>query len=420
MGLLGGGNYGGNNGGNYGNYGGQVGGGIGGKKVIPTLGVSFGLPVPSNYPINPFGNPVAPNPFGGLNYNGLNLGLFNVNPLVSVQLTKTEHGEKLLKPLVNLHVTPNEHFIGKIGKGIGSLFASKQQSLHKHYHKHLHHGFEHGYASPFPYTEGPHNYNGPPHYPSGPHFEGPHHFPPSGFNHQEHFEPHFQGPHFPGPNFPGPNFPGPNFEPNYPPGAGFPTGPGFDGNAPPFGQYGPHFNGPHPPHYKDNGNQPDPNGNQYETNGPQQYPEDNYNPDIYSLRNFNASSIIDSQIKYQQQQLLDQNLDIYSKNDNSFNAPTDYANNFRNFDNAKNNPNTFTQSIPAQAPGVNRGSKTVTFPNSRRKRDTDQVVPGSIEVTRSVESHETLETANQKAGAVDDDTTEGRALNALKVICFSF
>ena len=34
----------------------------------------------------------------------------------TLQVSKNEHGEKLLKPFVNLHVTPNENIIGKIGR----------------------------------------------------------------------------------------------------------------------------------------------------------------------------------------------------------------------------------------------------------------------------------------------------------------
>ncbi|XP_037045511.1 uncharacterized protein LOC119080973 [Bradysia coprophila] len=159
-----------------GGYGGGY-GGIGGKKVAPTFGVSFGLPYPTGgYPLNPYGGYPAQNPyFGSISPNGLNLGLVNVNPLVSFQLSKNEHGEKLFKPLVNLHVTPNEQLIHKVG----DLFKAKkfgvQQALYnQHYHTHTH------YPSPpeiyHPHHHpAPHYYDGPDFYPSGPNY-GPSNF----------------------------------------------------------------------------------------------------------------------------------------------------------------------------------------------------------------------------------------------------
>lgn len=116
--------------------------GLSKKKVEPQFGVSFGLPYPTNgYPLNTFnGGQPAPNPyFGSISPNGLNLGLVNVNPLVSFQFAKNEYGEKLFKPLVNLHVTPNENIIHKVG----NLFKAKKygtaQGLYnQHYHTHTH------------------------------------------------------------------------------------------------------------------------------------------------------------------------------------------------------------------------------------------------------------------------------------------
>lgn len=120
------------------------------RKILPTYGVSFGLPYPTGgggYPANPHGDFYpAPNPhFGSIGPNGLNLGLLNVNPLVSVQVSKTEFGDKVVKPLVNLHVTPNANIFEKVGE----LFKSKPEYIHNtHYHHHDHYsGFEHDHHS---------------------------------------------------------------------------------------------------------------------------------------------------------------------------------------------------------------------------------------------------------------------------------
>lgn len=112
---------------------------------MPTYGVSFGLPYPSGaYPPNVHGDYYpAQNPyFGSIGPNGLNLGLLNVNPLLSVQVSKTEYGDKVVKPLVNLHVTPNANILQKVG----DLFKRKPAKIYStHYHQHDHFsGFEHG------------------------------------------------------------------------------------------------------------------------------------------------------------------------------------------------------------------------------------------------------------------------------------
>lgn len=163
------------------------------KKVEPQFGVSFGLPYPTGaYPLNTFnGGFPAQNPyFGSISPNGLNLGLVNVNPLVSFQFAKNEYGEKTFKPLVNLHVTPNENIINKVG----ALFKQKKfggfggggTSLNQHYHTHTHfpapsyhpHHYESG---PLHFEGPPHHFEGPPHhFESGPHFEHPPHHYTSG------------------------------------------------------------------------------------------------------------------------------------------------------------------------------------------------------------------------------------------------
>lgn len=187
---------------------GGVGVGLTKKKVEPQFGVSFGLPYPSGaYPLNTFnGGFPAQNPyFGSISPNGLNLGLLNVNPLVSFQFAKNEYGEKTFKPLVNFHVTPNENIINKVG----NLFKAKKFGFggigggggnggyNQHYHTHTHFGAQsppihhpHHYESgpPSHHFDGPpHHFDGPPHHyeSAGPHFEstGPSHYgpPPSDY-----------------------------------------------------------------------------------------------------------------------------------------------------------------------------------------------------------------------------------------------
>lgn len=123
----------------------------------------------------------AQNPyFGSISPNGLNLGLVNVNPLVSFQFAKDEYGEKTFKPLVNFHVTPNENIINKVG----SLFKAKKfgfggsgggsSNYNQHYHTHAH------YPAP---SYHPHHYEGgPPHFEHAPtHYSGPSDYYPSGY-----------------------------------------------------------------------------------------------------------------------------------------------------------------------------------------------------------------------------------------------
>lgn len=118
-------------------------------KVAPTFGVSFGLPHSHGYPTNPFGGPPGLNPYGhSIGPDGLNIGPVSVNPLLSVQVTKDEFGEKVVRPLVNLHVTPNHGLVHKIGGLI-------------HKHKHLHH---HIYDKPHIVHEKPYYPHKPPHY----------------------------------------------------------------------------------------------------------------------------------------------------------------------------------------------------------------------------------------------------------------
>lgn len=154
--------------------------------------MSFGLPYPTGgYPFNTFnGNSPAQNPyFGSISPNGLNLGLVNVNPLVSFQFAKNEYGEKTFKPLVNLHVTPNENIINKVG----NLFKAKKYGFggggaggygggpayNQHYHTHQHFDqssgpyHQHHQHPPHHFESGPSHFSGPPNIHHGPQHYGP-------------------------------------------------------------------------------------------------------------------------------------------------------------------------------------------------------------------------------------------------------
>ncbi|XP_068082200.1 uncharacterized protein [Anabrus simplex] len=142
-------------------------------KVNPTFGVSFGLPqggTGGGYPLNPFGPVPALNPYGGAvgGPGGIDLGLVSVNPLLSVQVTKDEYGEKVVKPLVNLHVTPNQglfHKIGSLFHGHKPFYGSHPPVYHHHVHK---------YPSPGPYR--PHYHHKPFYGPPRPSYYAPDYF----------------------------------------------------------------------------------------------------------------------------------------------------------------------------------------------------------------------------------------------------
>ncbi|XP_044735349.1 uncharacterized protein LOC123297666 isoform X1 [Chrysoperla carnea] len=156
------------------------------KKVVPTFGVSFGLPQQGgggHYPLNPFGSNPVVNPYGSsIGGSGINLGLVSVNPLVSVQVTKDDYGKKVVKPLVNIHVTPNDFLVHKIE----DLFFYKKQALfskHEHYHQHHGHSkpqIHHYHHRPPPIYHSKPVYHHKPVYVDGPEFSGPpiHHHKP--------------------------------------------------------------------------------------------------------------------------------------------------------------------------------------------------------------------------------------------------
>lgn len=150
-----------------------------GKKVQPTFGVSFGLPHAGygGYPLNPFGDNPVLNPYGSsIGGGGVNLGPLSVDPLVSVQVTKNDYGEKVVKPLVNLHVTPNSNLIHTLG----SLFSYKKGLLFNKFGPHDYgyggHPIQHAHYHYGPYRPRPppiHHYNPPPFLSRPPHHYGP-------------------------------------------------------------------------------------------------------------------------------------------------------------------------------------------------------------------------------------------------------
>lgn len=120
--------------------------GSSGVKVRPTFGVSFGLPSGGggSYPISPYGPNPSVNPYGQSlgGGNGLNLGLVSVNPLLSLQVSKDEYGEKIVKPWVNLHVTPNAGLVHKVGDIVHKL---KSPHYGPSYGPNYGHGYPHSY-----------------------------------------------------------------------------------------------------------------------------------------------------------------------------------------------------------------------------------------------------------------------------------
>ncbi|KAF7270783.1 hypothetical protein GWI33_016288 [Rhynchophorus ferrugineus] len=199
------------------------------KKIKPTFGVSFGLPYQGGggYPFSPHG--IYPH-HGTVDATGVNLGLISVNPLVSIQVTKDDYGNKVIKPFVNLHVTPNSYLVNKFEDLIS---YKKGVIFNKHKHYHVHHPYvphDHfGYEGP--YREHPEDFHpGPPEFHHGPphiHHGPPHihHGPPHVHHGPSDFHPSYHGPEifdnppdiykspYPEPEFEGPSGPGPDFYP---------------------------------------------------------------------------------------------------------------------------------------------------------------------------------------------------------------
>lgn len=386
LGLGGGGGYG---AGGYG-YGGSP---LGNKKVVPTFGVSFGLPYPTNggigYPINPFGGAPAVNQnFGSLSPNGLNLGLVNVNPLVSFQVAKNELGEKLFKPLVNLHVTPNANIIQKVG----DLWKSKkfgfggQPSVNQHYHTHTH-------------------------YPNPPEIYHPHH------HYEEHHEHGYQhGPQYstgPG-GYPSGSGGYPGGSGGYPSGPGSPayypsSGPGgYPGN--PSGGYG--FPSGPQGYYRDGGSNQENVDQQYD---PSQYINPNNQNDYHydNITPFNGRSFSNIGSLPNQNQIPDSNQyqptdyqDIFPQNQQlqSNGGPGAYA----DYASYNQQPQAQSQPQPHQPqPQPQDDRHSVAFPSSRRKRDIL-----SDDIKAEADNKETVEA---RTSSVESSSVE-KVTNGLRML----
>ncbi|XP_032673020.1 uncharacterized protein LOC116844945 isoform X2 [Odontomachus brunneus] len=167
-------------------------------NVKPTWGVSFGLPQTVGGPIGPHPNNPLGYPGHGLaGGQGINLGPVSVNPLVALQVSKDEYGEKVLKPYVNLHVTPNAGLVHKLS----NLLAYKKYGLHGNYggvyapaqgvYEHYHH-----YDKPYHQHHHPHYPSQPPFYPSyGLHHQHDHRYPPPTY-HKPHYGGGYPGPYY--------------------------------------------------------------------------------------------------------------------------------------------------------------------------------------------------------------------------------
>lgn len=144
------------------------------RHVQPTFGISFGLPpsITGPAPLNPHLLPHIPAVGGG----GINLGLVSANPLISIQVTKDDYGEKVYKPLIHVHVVPNPKTVATVGQ---LLHQKKQFLLHKHQ------SVIEPPIEPVPQVPYPYPYPGPPyhlHYSNSynpHHYEGLPHFHPN-------------------------------------------------------------------------------------------------------------------------------------------------------------------------------------------------------------------------------------------------
>lgn len=145
------------------------------KNIKPTFGISFGLPnqIGGGYPYpNPINTPNFADPGQG---NGINLGLVSVNPLVALQVSKNDYGEKIFKPFVNLHFTPNNFLVHKVQN-----FLDFKKDLFHNSHQHYHHYKPHHIHKP------PYHYGSP-----GPIFDKPppyvEHLPSGHYHEEEHY-----------------------------------------------------------------------------------------------------------------------------------------------------------------------------------------------------------------------------------------
>ena len=83
----------------------------------------------------------------GIGDQGINLGFVSVSPLVAVQVAKNDYGEKVVKPFVHLHITPNEGLVHKFSHAL----AHKKQTIFGGHYDYAPHYF----ARPLNYYEKP-------------------------------------------------------------------------------------------------------------------------------------------------------------------------------------------------------------------------------------------------------------------------
>ncbi|XP_055913727.1 uncharacterized protein LOC129947251 [Eupeodes corollae] len=356
------------------------------RKVLPTFGVSFGLPQPAGaYPINSIGpNGLVPAPnqhFGAISPNGLNLGLINVNPLVSLQVSKTEFGDKVVKPLVNLHVTPNENIIQKVGDLFKPKHPKIQHNHHYHHHDHYDGDGHNHHHSPIIHHDHPEHYVD--HHPTGPsgpfyHSEAPSYITGPGPHHSSHHHSHDHGHTSPAHNYypstgpygsSGPSYPssGPSHHshhssgpthltsrPSYPSsGHSYPpAGPPHLTSGPSYPSSGHSYPPSEPPHLTSGPSYPS-SGHSYPPSGPS-YPP--LSDDIYGSydRSSNYSRSISKPITFNGAQASS---GLYSVN-NRYGKQLNYPDALR--------------PIPTQAPGAAEGSAKISFPRDRRRRSADE------------------------------------------------
>lgn len=271
--------------------------------------------------------------------------------MVSFQIAKNEFGEKLFKPLVNLHVTPNANIIQKVGDilkkkkfGFGGA-----PSVNQHYHTHTH------YPNP-PEIYHPHQHGGHIHYES--------------HNHESHGYPSAPGGYPSGPG----GFPsGPGGSGSYPPyssgPSGYPGGLGGYGGSggypsgPAGGGYG--FSGPPHGYYRDG------SSNNPEDSYSQPQSQYDYNPNDYNAgRNLNNDTVNNQGfIPYNYQDVYPQNQQLQSNGPP--NAYADYQSYNQNNNEQQQAANAQPNTYPNQASSNGQqNAHSVSFPNSRRKRST--------------------------------------------------
>lgn len=299
--------------------------GIDYKHVQPTFGISFALPpgspgspsLTNHHPYNPHLFP-----FGrAITAGGINLGVAIVNPLLSLQITKDEEGEKIYRPLLHFHVTPSQEKLRAVTK----LFDDKKAFLlNKHHHYHTMYPIPPNYPV-YPWHPVPHAPMYPPPQSQNPHYGYPPHPPSPTYSHyipnyEEHpyHQPHHGPPHQP-PHYDGP----PHYSPHY------------------DSVYSPNYAGYEPIHYKEHEHtirEPSDGFNDYyDDNGRNNSGEDYPQAEQRSSNNYDTSEKVSD------------DTDLGSK--------------------ANRSAYSLSYDFPSTSPRANRGYQTIRFPDTRKKRE---------------------------------------------------